>query len=57
MIDPVTGFFEVTRYSDKKAMMITNVLETMWLVWYPWTVDIMYNQEGEFLSKTFKIPL
>ena len=28
MIDPVTGWFEVTQYSDKKGMTITNLVET-----------------------------
>ena len=32
MIDPVTRWFEITQYSDKKAMTIANLVETMWLV-------------------------
>ena len=32
MIDPVTGWFIVTQYRDKKAMTIVNLVETMWLV-------------------------
>ena len=35
MIDPVTRWFEVIQYSDKKAMMIMNLVETTWLVRYP----------------------
>ena len=34
-IDPVTGWFEVTQYSDNKAMMTANLEETTWLVRYP----------------------
>ena len=29
MIDPVSGWFEVTQYRDKKAMTIKNLVETM----------------------------
>ena len=54
MIDPVTGWFEVTQYRDKKAMMNANKVETMWLVRYPWPVEITYDQEGELLGHEFK---
>ena len=50
MIDPVTGWFEDTQYSNKKAMTITNLVETTWLVHYTLPVDITYAQEGEFLG-------
>ena len=43
MIEPFTGWFEVTQYRNKKAMTIANVLETTWLVQYPWLVEIMYD--------------
>ena len=29
MIDPVTGWFEVMQYNNKKAISITNLFETM----------------------------
>ena len=54
MIDPVTGWFEVTQYSDKKATMIANLVETTWLARYPWPVEITYDQGGEFLGHEFK---
>ena len=54
MIDPVTGWFEVTQYRNKKAMKIANLVETTWLVRYPWPVDIMYDRGGEFLGHEFK---
>ena len=38
MIDPVTMWFEVKQYSDKKAMTIENLVETNWMVRYPWPV-------------------
>ena len=54
MIDPVTGWFEVTQYRNKKATTIKNLVETTWLVRYPWPVDIMYDRVGEFLGHKFK---
>ena len=36
MIDPVTEWFEITQYNNKKAMTISKVVETTWLVQYPW---------------------
>ena len=32
MIDPVTRWFEVTKYNDRKATTIANLVETTWLV-------------------------
>ena len=40
MIDPVTGWFEVIQYNDKKAMTVTNLVENMWLSRYPWSYEI-----------------
>ena len=28
MIDPVTGWFEITQYDDKRAIYIANLVET-----------------------------
>ena len=53
MIDPVTGWFEVVQYSNKKAMKIANLVETTWLVGYPWTAEITYDQGGESLGNEF----
>ena len=54
IIDPVTGWFEVTQYRDKKMMTIVNLVETTWLIRYPWRVEIMYDREEEFLGHKFK---
>ena len=54
VIDPVTRWFDVTQYSDKKVLKIAKLVETTWLVRYPWQVEIMYNQGGEFLGHEFK---
>ena len=54
MIEPVTGWFEVKKYSDKEAMTIVNLVETTWLVRYPWPVEITYDQGGKSLGHEFK---
>ena len=54
MIYPVTGWFEVTQYRDKKTITIANLVETTWLVWYTWPVEITHDQEREFLGHKFK---
>ena len=36
IIDPVTWWFEVIQYNDKKAMTIATLVETTCLVQYPW---------------------
>ena len=54
MIDPVTGWFEITQYNDNKALTITNLVGITWLVWYQRPVEIMYDQGRELLSHKFK---
>ena len=54
VIEPVTWWFEVMQYRDNKAMTITNLVGTTWLVRYIWPVDITYDREGEFLGHEFK---
>ena len=31
MIDPVTIWFEIAKYEDKREISISNLVETMWL--------------------------
>ena len=57
MIYPVTGWFELTQFNDKKSMTIANLVKTMWLDLYPWPVKITYDRGREFLSHEFKICL
>ena len=54
MIDPVTMWFELIQYSDKKLMLIVNLVETTCLVRYPWPVEITYDRGGEFLGNKLK---
>ena len=45
MIDPVTEWFEVTQYNDKRVMESANLVEITWLSRYPIPMDITYDQE------------
>ena len=44
MIYPVTGWFEVVLYDDKRAITIANLVETSWLSIYPRPIEITYDQ-------------
>ena len=44
VIDPVTGWSQVTKYNDRRAMAIANLVETTWLSRYPRPMDITYDQ-------------
>ena len=44
MMDPLTGWFEITQYEDKIAIPIANVVETTWLTMYPRPMEITYDQ-------------
>ena len=54
MIDPITGWLEVTQYSDKKSMTIANLIETMRLSRYPWLLEVMYNRRREFIDQELR---
>ena len=54
MINPVTGWFKVTQYNDKKFMTIANLVQTMWLSRYPWPSEITYARRSEFIGYEFK---
>ena len=44
MIDPVTLWFQIAQYNDKRAILIANLVETTWLSRYPRPIEIMYDQ-------------
>ena len=54
MIYPVTGWFEITQYNDKRAIAIANLVETTWLFIYPGLMDITYDQGSEFIGHEFR---
>ena len=57
MIDPLTGWFEITQYYDKIAINIANLVEIMWLTRYPRPMEITYDQGSEFIGHEFRKPL
>ena len=57
MVDLVTRWFEITQYSNKKAIMIENLIETTWLFRYQCPVEIMYDRGGGSLVMSFKVVL
>ena len=54
MIDSVNTWFKITEYKNNKATKIEKLVETTWLVQYPWPVEITYDQGGVFLGHKFK---
>ena len=44
MIDPVTGWLEITQYDNKRSISTANLLETKCLTRYPIPTEIMYDQ-------------
>ena len=50
MIDPVTGWFEITQYNNKIAITTENLVETTWLYRYPTPIEITYDQESYFIA-------
>ena len=52
MIDPVTGWFEISQYNDKRSIYIAKLFETTWLSRYSRPIQIMYDQGNELLVKS-----
>ena len=53
MIDPVTGWFEIAQYEDKRAVSIANLVETTWVYRCPRPIEITYDQGKEFIGHNF----
>ena len=53
MIHPVTCFFGVIRYDDKRAINIANLVKTTWMSRYPIPIEITYNKGKEFIGHEF----
>ena len=51
MIDPATGWFEITEIPDKKADTIQNKLEQAWFTRYPWPTQIVMDRGKEFMAE------
>ena len=44
VVDPVTGWFEISQYEYKRAISIANLVEATWISRYPIPIEIMYDQ-------------
>ena len=44
MIDPVTGWSEITQYENKTVIPTANLVETTCLTRYPRPMEITYGQ-------------
>jgi hypothetical protein len=51
MIDPATGWFEITDIPNKRADYIANMLEYTWLTRYPWPTEIRMDRGKEFAAE------
>ena len=54
MVDPVTGWVEITPYNDKRAIPIGKLVETTWMSRYSGTTEIMYDQVSECIGHEFR---
>ena len=57
MINPITGWFEIAQYDDKRAISIANLVKTTQLYRYPRPIEITYNQGSTFIGHEFRKPL
>ena len=46
MVDPITVWFEIMEYNDKRVISIPNLVETI----YPWPIGITYDQRSELIG-------
>jgi len=51
MIDPATGWFEITEIADKSSMEVANALELTWLQRYPWPTEVVMDRGREFMGE------
>ena len=50
----VMGWFETTKYYNKRGITITNLVETIWLTRYLWPTKITYDQGSYLIVIEFK---
>ena len=54
MIDPVRGWFEITKYDKKRAISTVELVETTLLTKSPRPIEISYDQGSEFINHEFR---
>ena len=50
MIDPATGWFEITEIPNKSSDEIANIFEMQWLNRYPWPTQVVMDRGREFMG-------
>ena len=53
MIDPVTGWFEIKQYDDKKSITVAKIVEQEWLARYPRPYLITLDRGSKFIGQDF----
>jgi hypothetical protein len=51
MIDPATGWFEITEIPNHRADYVSNYLEWMWLTRYPWLTKVTLDRGSKFQAE------
>lgn len=54
MIDPATGWFEISQYRDKESITVANIVEEQWLSRYPWPTQVVHDRGSEFIGANFQ---
>jgi hypothetical protein len=54
MIDPATGWFEITEIPAKTADVVMNIFEQEWLTRYPYPVEVVMDRGTEFMAEVKK---
>jgi hypothetical protein len=54
MIDPATGWFEISQYDDKTSITIAEIVERQWLTRYPRPELVCVDRGSEFIGNDFK---
>ena len=51
MIDPATNWFEIKEIKTKRADVIANLVEQIWLTRYPWPTKVITDRGTEILAE------
>eukprot|EP00957_Ditylum_brightwellii_P135759 10353613-Ditylum_brightwellii.AAC.1 len=51
MIDPATGWFDITEIKTKRANTVSNIVETTWLTRYPYPTQVVLDRGTEFMAE------
>ena len=56
MIDPATGWFEIKQVpGTKRADVVANIIEQVWLNRYPWPQKVILDRGTEFMAEFSKM--